>query len=238
MLVNGHVAKRHLFLQETMSSLLDQLVTLFDGKNYHIWSVQMQAFLQMLELWEVTGGNERMPREPLATRRTTGTGVNATTTIIPVPAAEMAHYHAAYDAWNKADNKADGALTLRLAPHLWQYRRFTARSTWLKLAAVFGEKSPAKWDNEAQLEEQHPSPSSVLQQPGQQPQQQQTAPKKRQGGHQEREKQERRACKKQQPHPISHCATREVGKNNPGLHQKYVRNLRIFDVIYNYIWRN
>jgi len=164
----------------------------------------MQAFLKTLELWEVTGGNEHMLRELLATRRTTGTGVNATTTIIPVPAAEMAQYHAAYDAWNKADNKADGALTLRLAPHLWQYRRFTARSTWLKLAAVFSEKPPAKWDNEAQLEEQRPNPSSVLQQPGpSQQQQQKTAPNKCQGGRQEREKRERCAHKKQQPHPVS-----------------------------------
>jgi len=167
-----------------MSSLLNQLVTLFDGKNYHTWSVQMQVFLQMLELWEVTGGNKRMPRELLATRCTTGTGVNATITIIPVPAAEMAQYHVAYDAWNKADNKADGALTLRLAPHLWQYRRFTARSTWLKLAAVFSKQSPAKWDNEAQLEEQCPNPSFVLHQPGPSWQQQQTVPNKRRGGRQ------------------------------------------------------
>src|ERR1700674_4911707 len=101
-----------------MSSSLDKLVPLLDGTNYRDWQVLMQSYLQMQELWEITGGSERMPREPQPTMRTTGTGPTATTTTIQVPAEEMALYHAEYSAWNKADNKAIGALTLRLAPQI------------------------------------------------------------------------------------------------------------------------
>ena len=92
-----------------MSSTLDRLVSVLDGTNYRDWSVLMQSFLQMQELWEVVGGRTCMPTEP--TRPTAPCPTPPATTTLPVPPAQqeaydaaMATYHIEYDAWNLADN--------------------------------------------------------------------------------------------------------------------------------------
>jgi len=131
-----------------MSSTLDRLVPILDGTNYHDWAVLMQSFLQMQELWEVVGGRLRMPTEP--TRPTAPCPTPPATTALPVPPAQqeaydnaMADYQVAYDAWNLADNKALGAITLHLAPQLQHYRtaNITARAIWTNLERAFGAPS-------------------------------------------------------------------------------------------------
>ena len=122
-------------------SSLDKLVPVLDGTNYRDWSVLMQSYLQMQEIWEVVIGEYRMPREPVGTTRQQGTGPTATTVAVPPTDAEMAQYRAEHSAWNKADNKALGALTLRLAPQIRHYRAATSRTTWTNLVTAFGGTS-------------------------------------------------------------------------------------------------
>jgi len=90
-----------------MSSQLDRLVPVLDGTNYHQWSVLMQSFLQMQELWEVVGGRHRMPPQPTPV---------ATDASQAAQAAFLAAQHAhdeLYAAWNIVDSKAIGALSTR-----------------------------------------------------------------------------------------------------------------------------
>jgi hypothetical protein len=101
-----------------MSGSLNRLVPVLDGMNYCGWSVLMQSYLQMQELWEVVDGNWRIPAQPTST--TTGTGANAVTT--QPTDAEREEYQEKYDSWNTADDKATGSITLRISPQLWHYR--------------------------------------------------------------------------------------------------------------------
>jgi len=131
-----------------MSSTLDRLVPVLDGTNYRDWAVLMQSFLQMQELWEVVGGRLRMPAEP--TRLTAPRPTPPATTALPVPQAQLeayeiavAAYRVEYYAWNTADSKALGAITLRLAPQLRHYHtaNITARQIWTNLERAFGALS-------------------------------------------------------------------------------------------------
>jgi len=83
---------------ETMSSILDHLVPLLNGMNYHDWSVLMQLYLQMQELWEVVNRTEGMLYQLQPTTHTTDTGPNTITIAIPVSDNFMAMYHAEYSA--------------------------------------------------------------------------------------------------------------------------------------------
>jgi hypothetical protein len=99
-----------------MSSQLDRLVPVLDGTNYCQWSVLMQSFLQMQELWEVVGGRHRMPTQP------TPVATNAPQAAQTAHQTALEAYEAGYAAWNIADSKSLGALTLHLAPQLRHYR--------------------------------------------------------------------------------------------------------------------
>jgi len=104
-----------------MSSSLEHLVPVLDGTNYHDWAVLMQ------ELWDVVDRAHRMP-----TALTPGAKQSAITA-----------YNAAYVAWNTADNKAIGAITLRVAASLRHYRSAnqTACTFWGNLKTAFGAAS-------------------------------------------------------------------------------------------------
>ena len=97
-----------------MSSSLKCLVPVLDGMNYHDWAVLMQSFLQMQELWDVVDGAHRMPTAltPGATQ------------------SQITAYNAT--VWNTADNKAIGAITLRVTASLRHYRSAnqTAHTFW------------------------------------------------------------------------------------------------------------
>jgi hypothetical protein len=110
-----------------MSSSLERLVPILDGTNYRDWAVLMQSYLQLQDLWEVVDGGHRMP-----TALTPG----ATT-------LQMTAYNAAYAAWNTADNKATGAITLRIAASLRHYHAAnqSVRTFWSNLKTAFGAAS-------------------------------------------------------------------------------------------------
>jgi hypothetical protein len=110
-----------------MSNSLERLVPVLDGTNYHDWQVLMQSFLQMQDLWEVVGGNHRMPAA-LAQGAT---------------ASQTAAYNQAYARWNSIDNKAIGAITLRITASLRHYHgtNDTSRTFWNNLQTAFGTAS-------------------------------------------------------------------------------------------------
>jgi hypothetical protein len=109
---------------KTMSSSLKCLVPILDGTNYRDWAVLMQSYLQLQDLWEVVDGGHRM----LAALASTAT------------ASETTAYNAAYTAWNVADNKATGAITLRISASLRHYcaANQSARTFWGNLKTAFG----------------------------------------------------------------------------------------------------
>jgi len=110
-----------------MSTSLERLVPVLDGTNYHDWSVLMQSFLQMQDLWEVVGGTHRMPA-------TLASGATP---------AQTTEYNEKYAAWNSIDNKAIGMITLRITASLRHYRgaNETSRTFWANLKTAFGTAS-------------------------------------------------------------------------------------------------
>jgi hypothetical protein len=128
-----------------MTSSLDKLVPLFDGTNWREWEVCMTAYLQMQELWEVVSTNTK-PVEPRPTEGVeTRTGSDGTETRhrvrVPPTADEVAAYNANFKDWNKENQKALGAITLRLSAQLRHHRTDSAFTTWRDLAAQFGASS-------------------------------------------------------------------------------------------------
>jgi hypothetical protein len=120
-----------------MSSQLDRLVPVLDGTNYREWSVMMQSYLQMQELWDVVGGRTRMPTQP------TPAATDAPQAARDAYAAAHAVYQTEYATWYQLDSRAMGALTLRLAPQLRHYRtpNITVRALWVNLERAFGAPS-------------------------------------------------------------------------------------------------
>ena len=117
-------------------SSLEKLVPVLDGSNYRDWSVMMMSYLQLQELWEVVDGNLRIPTAPTPTTAADGT------TTAPTRAV-MAAYNEEYAKWNTADNKATGAITLRVHASLRHYRTAnqSARTFWANLRNAFGAAS-------------------------------------------------------------------------------------------------
>ena len=110
-----------------MSSSLERLVPILDGTNYRDWAVLMQSYLQLQDLWEVIDGDHRMP-----------------TALTPsASASQTTAYNTAYATWNVADNKATGAITLRITASLRHYRAAnqSARTFWGNLKTAFGAAS-------------------------------------------------------------------------------------------------
>jgi hypothetical protein len=119
MLVVGNSANGLCF--QIMSGSLEKLVPMLDGTNWREWEVNMTAFLQMQELWEVVSENTK-PIEPqpttqvVETRAATETTPAATRQVQLPPTAEaMEAYHTLYTPWKRDNSKALGAITLRVA---------------------------------------------------------------------------------------------------------------------------
>src|SRR5688572_23614262 len=118
-----------LILIETMSSQLTSLIPMLDGSNYTEWSKKMRAYLQSQGVWRYTNGN--IPRISFA---------NADQ---PTPAERKANVK-----WFSEDDKANGAIQLRVAPSLSEHFGNTSQATWNNLktacgtpgaAAIFGD---------------------------------------------------------------------------------------------------
>src|SRR5882672_4168953 len=122
-------------------SSLDKLVPLFDGTNYREWSMMMESYLQMQDCWDVVNRTNAAPIAPRPTRRQEGTGTDARIITVSVPQEEIDAFQAAFTPWRKLNDKALGAITLRLAAHLHHHRVAGARETWQVLANLYGDSS-------------------------------------------------------------------------------------------------
>src|SRR5882672_8058525 len=119
-------------------SSLDKLVPLFDGTNYREWSMLMESYLQMQDCWDVVNGTNAAPIAPRPTRTQEGTGTETRVVTVPVPQEEIDAFQEAFTPWRKLNDKALGAITLRLAAHLRHHRVAGARETWQVLATLYG----------------------------------------------------------------------------------------------------
>jgi len=126
-----------------MSSTLDRLVPILDGTNYREWSTLMQAYLRMQDLWDVVSGASSPPTKPTGIiRDVAATETEAARRIrIPPSQEELDVYQALWGPWSKEDNKALGAITLRLTPNLRHHLAATSRTSWDNLLAAFGVPS-------------------------------------------------------------------------------------------------
>jgi len=122
-----------------MSGSLDKLVPILDGTNYRDWEVTMSSYLMTQDLWDLISNDP--PAEPQPTQRIEGVGDTARRVRVPPTEAELAEYKSELNAFKKEDNKALGAIVLRLATHLRHHRGDTARITWENLKGQFGATS-------------------------------------------------------------------------------------------------
>ena len=83
-------------------------VPIFDGSNYNVWVDQMKFWLQSQNLWRIVNG--AIPRP------TVGLGPP------PVTAQDVA-------VWDNKDKAAFGAISLRIAHHMWAAMRMAANTT-------------------------------------------------------------------------------------------------------------
>jgi len=128
---------------------LDKLVPLFTGLNYREWKARMESFLKTQGYWKVVGGTSFHPQRPRGrTVAAAATGKAAAgssaqspptaTTQIPPSDEEMAEYRALSEAWTEIDEKAHGAIQLRLSASMLTHVQTTARGTWTTLATIYG----------------------------------------------------------------------------------------------------
>src|SRR5487761_1453758 len=114
-----------------MSTALDKYVPELDGSNYQLWSCKMKAYLQSMDLWHIVSG--LTPR--------------------PVPAAAVATPEEATQIlnWDISDERAQGTITLRLAP--WVFDRIqilptgmdrNANNVWARLQTFYHAVSPSQ----------------------------------------------------------------------------------------------
>src|SRR6204780_4501629 len=122
-----------------MSGSLDKLVPILDGTNYRDWEVTMSSYLMTQDLWDLVSIDP--PAEPKHSYAMEGTGDTARRVRVPPTEAELAEYKTELNAFKKEDNKALGAIVLRLATHLRHHRGDTARITWENLKGQFGATS-------------------------------------------------------------------------------------------------
>src|SRR5487761_1599392 len=114
-----------------MSTALDKYVPELDGSNYQLWSRKMKAYLQSMDLWHIVSG----------------------LTPHPVPAAAVATPEEATQIlnWDISDERAQGTITLRLAP--WVFDKIqvlptgmdrNANNVWARLQTFYHTVSPSQ----------------------------------------------------------------------------------------------
>ena len=91
-----------------VSNTVQITVPIFDGSNYNIWVEQMGLWLQSQNLWRIVNGTIPWP--------TVGAGPPAIT-------------QADVNAWDDKDEAAFGAISLRIAHHMWAAVLTAANST-------------------------------------------------------------------------------------------------------------
>lgn len=104
-----------------MSSSLEKFVSLFDGSGYIAWAESMKAWLMSQGLWQVASGAEQAP-----------------------PNTDVSMLK----AWNKENDQAFRAMSLRLAPSVRSRSTGStgglASALWQALRANFGQEGPSQ----------------------------------------------------------------------------------------------
>src|SRR6266545_1760542 len=117
-----------------MATALDKYVPTLDGTNYQVWSRQMKSFLQSLDLWLTTSGTwtRPVPADPA--------------NITPAEQERI-------NSWDASDERAQGNITLTLAPWVQDKVRRemtlqnlpeTAHTIWEQVRAAYSAVSPAQ----------------------------------------------------------------------------------------------
>ena len=115
----------------------------FDGTNYQEWASKMEAYLKTQELWEYVDESTEKPdtiKEP-------------TVPTLKATESEVATYDLmkkAYDDrleeirdWNRADDKAQGIIQLKLHDKLQYLVKSTSHRTWQSIKSSFDQQGPA-----------------------------------------------------------------------------------------------
>jgi hypothetical protein len=109
-----------------MSNALTTLVPILDGSNYLVWAHQMKAYLQSMELWEMTNNEVPFPLPVLPPG----------TTQAPAPDNAMIELQ---NQWIKQSNRTLGNMMLCLTPPIQeQIANKSAPESWEYLATTYG----------------------------------------------------------------------------------------------------
>ena len=100
----------------------------------------MKAYMQMFNLWGIVNGDEKEPEEPVST--TVGSGDSARE--VPPTAEQKATYAKAKKDWDRDNEAALGAMTLKMRDDLVTHLRDDAESTWDHLEEEFGKETQAQ----------------------------------------------------------------------------------------------
>jgi hypothetical protein len=115
-------------------------IPIFDSSNYRRWADKMKSYLQMYNMWGVTIGTEKEPTKPLAYR--TGSGDMAQ--VYQPTVEQLAQYERDLRSWNRDNEAAVGAMTLKMRDDLSTHRKDSAAETWKHLEDMFGKDSQAQ----------------------------------------------------------------------------------------------
>jgi hypothetical protein len=108
-----------------MSNALTTLVPILDGSNYLVWARQMKAYLQSMELWEMTNNEVPFPLPILPPGATQA----------PPPDDAMIELQ---NQWIKQSNHALGNMMLRLTPPIQeQIANKSTPESWEYLATTY-----------------------------------------------------------------------------------------------------
>jgi hypothetical protein len=109
-----------------MSNTLTTLVPILDSSNYLVWACQMKAYLQSMELWEMTNNEVPFPLPALP----------AGATQAPPPNDAMIELQ---NQWIKQSNRALGNMMLHLTlPIQEQITNKSTPESWEYLATTYG----------------------------------------------------------------------------------------------------
>jgi hypothetical protein len=111
------------FLLEMSSKSIHELVPLFEGKDWNVWSQTMTAFLCSQGLWSIVNGTDPKPRE-----YSKSSGANT---------AQIAARAKEHLEWSNRDNQAIGFIQLRLSINLYNHVGTSSYNTWKNLEEAF-----------------------------------------------------------------------------------------------------
>ena len=128
-------------------SEISTLVPVLDGSNYGTWHKSMKVYLMSLGLWGHVSGSIQMPiapRNPALDRN--GNAVIAVQSDIDAYTTAMDAYSISFPAWSKDDEKALGAILLRLNNAIKEdvISKNYADNVWAYLAMCYGQATPSQ----------------------------------------------------------------------------------------------